>query len=307
MSPVSATPVARPLLPVLVGVDGSANNASAVAWAAAEASASGRDLLLVYAVGQDLRPLTRDQDDAPARAVARATLKRANRRLARDFPLLTIHSEVLTGSPEDTLASDVQLPAVPGPTADLLVLGRRGAGGFARMLLGSTSLTVAGTSTQPVVVVPSAQLRSGTGTTGPGRITVGLDPYEPSAEVLRLALDRGARTHARVEIVAAWQVPDAAAHTGLGISQSWQAGKVHAVEALERAMWPWRTHPAVREGRVTTTAVDGHPAGILLERAPTDGLLVLGRGGRRDHQGFRMGPVTWTVLHQAECPVMVIP
>lgn len=326
MSPVSATAAATPVLPVLVGVDGSAHNASAVAWAAAEASASGQDLLLVYAVGGDIPRSTGAQEGGPGRAVARATLERATRRLAKDFPLLAVHTEVLTGSPEDTLAGVPTLrinrdrqanegrpadpegvPASPGPAADMVVLGRRGAGGFARMLLGSTSLTVAGTSTSPVVVVPSALPRAGTSSADSGRIVVGIDPFEPAEAVLGLALDRGARVHATVEVLASWQVPDVAAHAGLGIAQSWQAAQADAAAALERAMWPWRTHPAVREGQASTTVVDGHPAAVLLDRAPTDGLLILGRGGRTEHPGFRMGPVTWTVLHQTDHPVMVVP
>ena len=57
--------------PVLVGVDGSTRNASAVAWAAAEAASSSAPLVLVH------------DDGGAGEAAGRATLERAAAEVAK--------------------------------------------------------------------------------------------------------------------------------------------------------------------------------------------------------------------------------
>ncbi len=58
--------------------------------------------------------------------------------------------------PEEVVALATQMKA------DLVVVGTRGRGGLAGVLLGSTSQTVLGHSTCPVMIVPSAHLGEGT-------------------------------------------------------------------------------------------------------------------------------------------------
>jgi nucleotide-binding universal stress UspA family protein len=49
----------------------------------------------------------------------------------------------------------VLLKVADGESADLIVLGRRGAGGASELVLGSTSLQVTAEAGVPVLVVPS--------------------------------------------------------------------------------------------------------------------------------------------------------
>jgi len=80
------------------------------------------------------------------RARAEETVQRAARRAQGRFPNLPIETEVLYGS-----AGHVLSPL--GAHAGLIVVGTRGHGGFAGLLLGSVSHTVIHEAPCPVMVV----------------------------------------------------------------------------------------------------------------------------------------------------------
>lgn len=285
--------------PVVVGVDGSPRNEAAVLWAAAEAASLGQPLVLVAATGAE-------EDDAEAlgaealRAAARATLERASRLVAREYPGLAVRTEVRPGRARSVLAE-----AADG----LVVVGRRGSGGFARLPLGSTSLWVAGTADNVVAVIPDRP--------GPGRVDgfgaeattggllVALDAFAPEPGVLEFALERAQQRALPVRVVSAWEVPPVVAHSRAGIRQAWQRQE----ERVSRAQWevllPWlQAYPDVA---VERDVVHGHPAGVVLELHTGEELTVLGRGGGRRGEGFRMGPITRSVLHLSTGPVVVVP
>ena len=138
---------------VVVGVDGSADGAAAVEWAAGLAVATGAEVVAVHALGllDHLGPGPpvpaqphRDEIRAAFEREWCAALDRAagqGRRLVRD------------GSPVDVL-----LAAAEEEGADLIVVGSRGVGAYPELLLGSTSTQLAQRARCPVVIVP-----------GPGR------------------------------------------------------------------------------------------------------------------------------------------
>lgn len=137
--------------PVVVGVDGSPNSALAVAFAAEEAVLRGTDLVAVHAYTEpvstgpgDMLPLIYDPDalatdegrlltEATAGLAERHPDLRVVRRLVRDRarPALIEHSR----------------------TAQLVVVGARGRGGFAGLLLGSVSQAVLHHAECPVAIV----------------------------------------------------------------------------------------------------------------------------------------------------------
>lgn len=138
---------------VVVGIDGSDTARRALAWAADEARRRRAELRVVHAwhvtaLGGDPYAATyidpQPFEDAGA-AVLDAALAAVG---AGDGPAATTVTGVLV---RDHPASAV-LEEAGG--ADLVVLGARGAGGFAGLLLGSTSTQVVHHAPCPVVVLP---------------------------------------------------------------------------------------------------------------------------------------------------------
>jgi nucleotide-binding universal stress UspA family protein len=136
---------------VVVGVDGSEASRHALSWAAEEARLRGARLVVVHAwtvpvamAAPGLVPVPLDPEEWRAEA-----------------------EQLLEREVDETLGADPGLPverlAVPGSSAgalvdaaegaDLLVVGSRGHGGFAGLLLGSVSQQCAHHAPCPVVIV----------------------------------------------------------------------------------------------------------------------------------------------------------
>jgi nucleotide-binding universal stress UspA family protein len=138
---------------IVVGIDGSETSQRALEWAAEEARLRGASLEVVHAwhmpylgvypmAGTGLDPTAFEE-------AARETLEVAIGGLATSEPTVQVEQSLLTGS-----AATAILESAKG--ADLVVIGSRGLGGFAGLLLGSVSQQVVHHATCPVVVVPLA-------------------------------------------------------------------------------------------------------------------------------------------------------
>jgi nucleotide-binding universal stress UspA family protein len=138
---------------ITVGVDGSDNSERALEWAMREAALRHADLTVVavHEVASNHwtgRPLVLPED----RADEDKARKAAEDRVA-----------ALAGRLGDSQPASVTVRAVSGIAtrqlieesqgADLLVVGSRGGGGFARLLMGSVSSQVVHHAACPVVVV----------------------------------------------------------------------------------------------------------------------------------------------------------
>lgn len=145
---------------VVVGVDGSAASAAAVGVAAEEASLRKGRLMVVHVATQGRRtglreliertPLARLRRAGAGPARSRTDLALVDKALTGlrgDYPDLPIEERVLTGHPAGAL---VEL----SDQAELVVVGTRGRGGFAGLLLGSVSQTLLHHAHCPVIVVP---------------------------------------------------------------------------------------------------------------------------------------------------------
>lgn len=119
------------VIPLVAGVDGSEASLEAVDWAAGEAVRHDVPLHLVHAAAPDHE--------------AYELIASASER-ARKVALVRLSSEVLSGDAVSALIGK-------GRNAFALVLGSRGLGGLAGLLLGSVSLAVAAHADCPVVVV----------------------------------------------------------------------------------------------------------------------------------------------------------
>ncbi len=139
---------------IVVGVDGSEHSQRSLEWAMKEAALRHASLtvLAVHPVAISTwtqNPISYPQDEADeerARAAAQEGADKAAASLAERAPAVTVRS--VCGSPAAELIK-------AGADADLLVVGARGNGGFARLLMGSVSAQVTHHAPCPVVVVPA--------------------------------------------------------------------------------------------------------------------------------------------------------
>jgi nucleotide-binding universal stress UspA family protein len=136
---------------VVVGVDGSENGTAALRWAAEHAAATGGLVEAVHAwhppyVGGELFasvPIAYED----CRAAAQLDLERALGEVAVDPEATPLEPVLVQGA-----AAPALIDASAG--ASVVVVGARGLGGFAGLLLGSVSAQVARHAHCPVVVVP---------------------------------------------------------------------------------------------------------------------------------------------------------
>jgi nucleotide-binding universal stress UspA family protein len=150
---------------MVVGVDGSAGSLGALRWALDEAVLRGDDLdvvlvwhdpMVMAAPGMVLPPTSYEELATSAKARVAAVLE-------------GVASEVAAAEGKGLRVSPI---VVEGPTgaslvdaadgAELLVVGSRGHGGFAGLLLGSVAQQVLHHAPCPVVVIPSEK-RKGKG------------------------------------------------------------------------------------------------------------------------------------------------
>ena len=138
---------------IVVGVDGSGGSVTALQWALDEAALRGATVVLVHAwqypyVGE-VASMAFPVGESELYDAATATIDHA---LASVSPLpagVSVERHVVRGGAAPALLELAQ-------DADLLVVGSRGHGGFAGLLLGSVSQQCIHHAPCPVVVVPSA-------------------------------------------------------------------------------------------------------------------------------------------------------
>ena len=292
--------------PVVAGVDGSEESLRAVEWAAREAHRHGAPLRLVSAPAMPPRMLA--SDPAPQGvtkvlgSMPRRALAEAITRAGEVAPDLLIDTDLLTGPPALMVTGS-------GCGALMLVVGARGAGGFAAMLLGSVSRYAAMHASCPVVVV-----REETGAVH-REVVVGVrDPHDATA-TLPFAFDEAARRGATLVAVHAWHwspaplgepEPGAGAGAGATVAHPANHGKVPADVSrnLAETLRAWREK--YQDVPVREDIVRGHPARVLASYTARADLVVIGRHGGHD-TGPAIGAVQHAVLNHAHGPVAVVP
>jgi nucleotide-binding universal stress UspA family protein len=149
---------------VVVGVDDSEGAAEALRWAFAEARLRKAPLRVIHAwsfgnVGivaggygyfGVAGPMV-GENEAELRTAAQTMVDDVVRSLAVEFPDVAVDRQIVDGGAAETLIAAVD-------AGDLLVVGSRGRGGVAELLLGSVSLQCVHHAPCPVVVVhPSTE------------------------------------------------------------------------------------------------------------------------------------------------------
>lgn len=291
-------------LPVIAAVDGSEDSLRALDWAVDTARGRGAPLRVVHvrqyaAWTQPGAPVV-----LPPGPVEDPVLDDVRAHLAK-----------LTDVPEtEYLGIDGAVGAVLpelGDTAQLIVLGSRGRGGFASLLLGSNGIAVARDAGCPVVVVPRPGREvDDAPEVEPGpRVVVGIKVDSPDDALLDFAFTEAAHRGARVHAVASypwpiqvWTTPAALVPPALDE----EAIASETRDLAEAILAPHREHhPDVRSD---TYAVPGDAAGNIVAAAKNATLTVVGRHRRRlTAPAPMLGSVTQAVLLHAPSPIAVIP
>jgi nucleotide-binding universal stress UspA family protein len=275
--------------PIVAATDGSEHAVRAVEWAAREAVLRGAPLRIVSVAAMPPRMMLERENVADVETVAGVlrdnrdqALSTAADRAAAAAPGLIIDTDVLTGAPAEAVVES-------GAGALMLVVGSRGMGAFAALVLGSVSRYAASHAPCPTVVIRDDAASAH------GLVAVGLGDLDSrGAAALTFAFEEAAARKASLTAVHSVDTAPGLHHSGT------QA----AGERLGELLADWRTkYPEVA---VTPTAVHGHPGQVLVDLSARADLVVIGRHAPR--AGLPgPGAVRNVVLHHAPGPIAVVP
>ncbi|MFD8217880.1 universal stress protein [Streptomyces sp. NPDC059697] len=278
---------------IVAGADGSETGALAVRWAAVEAAARGTDLHIVHATALDAPGGHRP--DYAARLVLEAgqdILDEAVVLAAGQVPDLEVTS---------TLSRDSAARALLGEAGanGMIVVGSRGLGGFAALLLGSVGLRVAARATVPLVVVRGALEPVLTG------VVVAAVRDERDLDAVRFAAEAAGRRKASLRVWSAYTFYQYAGSMVPMLDDFTEIAEEQA-SATARLVGPLRDEfPAL----TVTVDVLRAPsvAGALVDATAHADLLVIGARRPAHRIGAPLGHVAHAVLHHAHCPVVMVP
>jgi nucleotide-binding universal stress UspA family protein len=209
-------------------------------------------------------------------------------------PGLHVTGHLVTGEPSDLL---VEFSSV----ADTVVVGLRGAGGLADLVVGSTTTSLAARASCPVVAVPA------TFTGAPGHdVVVGIDGRPESEPVVAEAFRLATETGERLIAVHAWVDPATLGHGAmlpLVHDRRLVSDEEERLLATSVAGWAEKYPDVV----VDLRTVRERPTVALLAAAAHARLLVVGRHGHPRARSLVLGSVSQAALHHAPCPVVVVP
>ncbi|MEV0004813.1 universal stress protein [Micromonospora sp. NPDC050980] len=289
--------------PVVAGVDGSPSSLAAADQAAATAVARSRPLLLVHGYLHPLGygvPLNPYDLGVPAPTEeAEKMLERVAGNLAGRHPGLRVAVRQVAGGPGATLVAESR-------RAELVVVGSRGGGGFAGLLLGSVGGQLAQHGHCPVLVVRPAEQPIPVA----GPVLVGVDGSEAAAYAVELAADEAARRDAELVLVHVHAPPAAAAPevaAEAGTAERAEAGTAERAEAAELLGAAAERVRAAQPGlRVTQRpVVAASPEAALREASGEASLVVVGSRGRGGFAGLLLGSVSQALVQHAHCPVLI--
>lgn len=278
--------------PVVVGVDGSDGALEAVEWAALEAHRHAAPLRLVTAFAWEPGPghpglrehyrtelLERAREHLLGVAVAVAE---------RAAPGLRVSAEVVVGFPIATLHERSH-------RARLLVLGSRGLGGVAGLLVGSVTVALTTRAGCPVVVVGDRHP-----TNGP--VVVGVDGSHGSDAAIAFAHESAAARGTPLIAVHTWTDTEFAPAGPPELDWHAILDQERLVLAERLARWS-----AEYPGLEVRGTVGRHgAAAALVRRSEEAQLVVVGSRGHGNLAGMLHGSVSHAVLHRSHCPVAVV-
>lgn len=283
--------------PVLVGVDGSADSAAALRWAAWFAATTGRDLHVAHAwqAGTPLEPLDEPEPDVidveSFESRVRGRLDALTAEVLGDGRSVQAHL-VLRGPAASALSKEAARH-----DGTVVVVGAQGAGGALRSLLGSTSRDLTECPSHAVVVVPP-DLDPPHGAV---TVMVAIDGSNDGARALRWAAATAVRSTARVVAVHAIEVPK----DDLSADERAAVEREMRLRVDEEWCAPLRT----RAVPYTTIVEIGRPE-LVVERAAdatAPACVAVGSRGLGSLTQRLVGSVTHTLVRRLDWPTVVIP
>jgi nucleotide-binding universal stress UspA family protein len=280
----------QPMGPVVVGCDSSWESQNAVVAATREASRRGTELVLLAVA-----------ERRPHRPDRLAWVTRVEAESARDAQRAADLAMAKAVATDAALAvQTVIVKAIDSPElvdsagqAGLLVLGRRGDGGWVVFSLGSTSAELARRFDCPILVVHDQERPSQTQRFGPERAVVaGMDTGGAGA-VLSVAVTESVIRGLPLVVVHALQGGKGVDRTA--IAEGWRRYRA----ALREAQLP-----AYLPSRLVITQDD--PVQALLNRVGPADVLVVGTQGQGRLEGLIMGSVSRQILDKMTCDVIVV-
>jgi nucleotide-binding universal stress UspA family protein len=295
----------------VVGIDGSSGSREALVYALIAAARRGADLDVVSSYTIELYYVGGAPLDVPDVAAIHADQQERATAVVDD-----VRAEISVSGVPGIQDVGITLSVPEGPAAQklcersagaaLLVVGSRGRGALRSAVLGSVALHCVMHADCPVVVLhPAPVVRQ------PPLVVVGIDGSAGSRAALAAAVDEAVRTGADVEAVATYLVADLwRDRSSTGVSPS-RERILEDLRERTRAMVDdvlgargspeGAAVPAVR-----VEVVEGPAAEVLVQRAASADLLVVGRRGHGTFRGLLLGSVALACAMHAPCPVMVV-
>jgi nucleotide-binding universal stress UspA family protein len=278
---------------VVVGVDDEDPDMLVLGWAAAEAEFRGTGLVICHVCEWQTRQRTPQPMDeggdpdlqlGPERVVAAAL-----HAVRAAHPDLRVSGATGDGSPQRGLLAMAE-------EAAMVVVGARGIGGFAGLLMGSVSGQLAEHARCPVAVVRPVG-RSAVD------VVVGIDGSPESARALELGLAEARRTGGTLIALHAYRYPAVAAayapnpgYCGTDLRELAERTLADALGDVEARNPDVKIEPRIGHGPA---------ARVLLAAAEGAAALVVGARGLGGFTGLVAGSVSQQVLRHAHGPVLV--
>lgn len=281
----------------MVGFDGSDSSTRAARWAADEARTRGRGLELVHAI---LPPVTTGGLGVglpPSLDLIEQLERQAKNQLdavAATFEGLDVSTHIAVGAPSAAMLEASE-------TADMLVIGSRGRGGFTGLLLGSVGAQVAAHSACPVVVIRQAAPE------GARTIVVGIDGSPAAEAALAFAFDEASHQGWTVVALHAWDVPsyDLLIVPNGPVPVPLTDVADDEIRLTAELLAGFRDdYPDVD---VEERLVRGPAVKSLVAASADAAMVVIGTHGHGPAMGALLGSVSNGLLHKAKVPVVVVP